>query len=421
MEERRIRNSLAVSTPARGGRIVALDVVRGLCLSEMMVDHVPHNIVWQFLTGAPGFFSAAEGFVFLSGFVGCWTATRALNRGHSMNSIFRRFHSRNLMLYRMYLLLLTMVLWFAVRGGPQFDIWRQFCDVRAGAVQVWLRGAMLLHLPDYLDIFAMYVVFLTAMPVLFNQVRLGRIKTVLLVSLIIWGIAQVWDPSWSGYLLYKAGYFNVLAWQFLYTLGAVLGYKAANGKITHRPRFYSFIVCLVLATLFFLTRHVGIAQYIGLRLPVLDSSSLAYKPKLGVLRVLNFLVVAYCVWYVMLRFGQRLSRKYAYRQFALLGQHSLQVFSWSVAVTYISFLSGRTWIHIRPSVQLLIVALVVMSLWIPAHLHARWSKWVRESRNTRSICELPPQVVEIRCYSLSSLRRVSGDGSRVTPQAHGNR
>src|ERR1700693_5577126 len=63
-------------TPGRGipprldlKRSVLVDFLRGLCLLLMTADHLPLTLVRKFTWQTFGFFSAAEGFVFLSGLV----------------------------------------------------------------------------------------------------------------------------------------------------------------------------------------------------------------------------------------------------------------------------------------------------------------------------------------------------------------
>jgi hypothetical protein len=53
-----------------------LDMLRGLCLVLMTVDHLPINPLFRFTNQTLGFVSAAEGFVFISGVVsgGCLDA-----------------------------------------------------------------------------------------------------------------------------------------------------------------------------------------------------------------------------------------------------------------------------------------------------------------------------------------------------------
>src|SRR5579872_4308300 len=60
------------SSPPATGRIAAVDALRGLCLILMTLGHLPENPVYRFenfVFGAFGFFTAASGFVFLSGWI----------------------------------------------------------------------------------------------------------------------------------------------------------------------------------------------------------------------------------------------------------------------------------------------------------------------------------------------------------------
>src|SRR4051812_17257325 len=57
----------AVALAASSGRDVRIDVLRGLALLVIFVDHVPQNPLSAFTPQALGLSDAAEAFVFMSG------------------------------------------------------------------------------------------------------------------------------------------------------------------------------------------------------------------------------------------------------------------------------------------------------------------------------------------------------------------
>src|SRR5580693_1644014 len=58
-----------IAPPVDLKRSGLVDFLRGICLLLMTVDHLPLTLVRKFTWQTFGFFSAAEGFVFLSGLV----------------------------------------------------------------------------------------------------------------------------------------------------------------------------------------------------------------------------------------------------------------------------------------------------------------------------------------------------------------
>jgi OpgC protein len=66
-----------------------------------------------------------------------------------------------------------------------------------------------------------------------------------------------------------------------------------------------------------------------------------------------------------------------------LGQHSLQVFSWSVGMTYLAFLSGESWRHLHVPTQTFLAVSAVVSLWVSAWLHSIWKNRAEFSGDPR--------------------------------------
>jgi len=357
-------------------------MLRGVCLLEMMANHLPSNILTARAVETAGFISAAEGFVFLSGFVAGWTSAQALRVNKPRSTISKRFLKRALQLYVIYLALFTIILFTASTGGSRFSEWRLFCDLRGGSAEFrWLLGATFLHLPKYLDIFSMYCIFLLCVPMMLRALKADRQWLLLAISAGIWGASQVWRLP--GIVTGGFGFFNVLSWQLMFTAGVVLGFRH-DRQAQPQSRgllFLSAITCLALLIL----RYPGLAQPYGIHLPYLDPygfttdllapSKLVEKSTLGPLRLINFAAMAYTLWSLVWWLGPAAEATWAFQKLAFLGRHSLQVFSWSIGVTFLVYLSGESWLGIPAGLQIGLFGALTAALWIPALLHRRWQEY----------------------------------------------
>jgi hypothetical protein len=93
---------------------------------------------------------------------------------------------------------------------------------------------LLLHQPPLFDILPMYVILLGATPLLLAVARRYGWTLVVLLSAIVWLVAQFkWDALLgdpSRLPAVRLASFNLFAWQFLWTCGIALGETA-----TRRP------------------------------------------------------------------------------------------------------------------------------------------------------------------------------------------
>jgi hypothetical protein len=154
----------------RSRRSILLDFLRGLCLLVMTVDHLPQtfikNITWQ----GVGFFSAAEGFIFLSGLVPRASPSCANGSAESRLSL---SHQRG-----------ADVIPVSGCNGRICNVGQR---VSTGLVP---GGRTLLYLaaPAYSDILPMYCIFLLLLPAAMWALTIG--------DFILWP-RQAWDcGSW---------------------------------------------------------------------------------------------------------------------------------------------------------------------------------------------------------------------------------
>ena len=148
--------SKSPSPPRSRHRIVVLDAFRGLCFVFMTMDHFPGDPFARFSNpsyGPFGLFTAALGFVFLSGLVGGLTYERdRATRGYRwmVRRVLRR--TRDLYLVQMAMFLLLVA---AATLDRSHVLW-QLDLVRADPWKGLVFGSFLLYEPGNLGILPMY-------------------------------------------------------------------------------------------------------------------------------------------------------------------------------------------------------------------------------------------------------------------------
>jgi hypothetical protein len=130
-------------------------------------------------------------------------------------------------------------------------------------------------------------------------------------------------PNYDGALIappLNLGFFNMLAWQFLFVAGVAVGHAKTRAKAPLAPvRPVLLTAAAGVAGFFFCLQH-------GFIRPLWPDSLfgiLLNKPTLGLLRLGNFALAAYLIAVA----GTRFPRLFQWRPLALLGRHSLLVVS----------------------------------------------------------------------------------------------
>lgn len=237
----------SLTSSARDPRV---DVLRGLSLLSIFVDHIPQNWLADFTLHNFGFSDAAEIFVLLAGF----SATHAYNsvfERHGLRVGLTKVFLRCLRIYgvQVALLLATMLLvgvWERVYGMQSIIVGPMLRDGWHGA----LRGVSLQALPAYLDILPLYILLLAVFPV----IRFGMARSVaatLSASVALYGAANVlhWNLRNVVDTADRAHwYFDPFTWQVLFVLGAAMAIATRQGRpIMVRPAPALLTLCWLYA------------------------------------------------------------------------------------------------------------------------------------------------------------------------------
>ncbi|MBV8717963.1 MAG: OpgC domain-containing protein [Chloroflexi bacterium] len=236
-------------------RDLRVDLLRGFCIFAMVVDHFGGDSWLYAITGGNRFYvSAAEGFIFISGFI-MGQAYRA-KRDRSglpaaMGDALRRARTLYLATVAMTLIFSALylytdiALWTGRDFGLGIDSWQEIV-VAAVTLHYTYHGT---------DILAMYTILLLVAPLILLMLSIGEWWVVLIPSWLLWLIYQVYpEEAAVPWYIRHGENFPIAAWQVLFVTGHVLGFY--RGALTSwLQRFRRVRVVLV---------AIGLAITLGL-------------------------------------------------------------------------------------------------------------------------------------------------------------
>ena len=292
------------------------------------LTHLP-TVASVYVNQPIGFFSAAEGFIFLSALFTGRIYFRVAERD-GFAAMKHKLGLRTLRLYGYHALLMAATFLIAVpiaehgnRPGLHnlLDFYFAVGPLRSG-----VDAALLVYRPPLLDILPMYIIFLLLTgAVMTVAARLGW-KYVLGGSFALWLLAQFGlRQSAYGLLthlgvsipLNQMGSFDLWAWQFLWMLGLWFGVRWAKNDLNLQDwaKKLTFPALLIVAVFLVLRYSVGNGVELG-RLEINFD-----KWHLGGVRLIDFSAFA-----ILLIRAQSFVKTLAVRPLVMLGQSSLQVF-----------------------------------------------------------------------------------------------
>lgn len=309
-------------------RIKALDSIRGLLLLQMTLDHFGKPISY-YLYQCFGFFSAAEGFFFLSGFVGILAAFSKSAKDPKQTWMRRR--SCRIWVYHLAtLFIVCMLAYFALVRIQWF-----FAPMYSHLGQSIPLSAILAYTPLYLDVLPLYVILLLVGSFTFPLFVKAKNKTQIFLlwipSLVLWAFALTGYidstlhglfPKWVSH-----GDFRPFSWQFIYFTGAAVAawwkHSNDNDKQLIRKITPWFLIPFAFC---FLWSH----QFIPLELP---SDFMVDKQFVGPLRAANFFIFVMLIAGIVRKWPAALDFKIT----NVIGRHSLDVYSAHIVLLYLWF------------------------------------------------------------------------------------
>ena len=312
-----------------GQRDLRIDFLRGLALIFIFVDHVPDSLFSLFSLRSYAFADAAELFFFLSGFVAAMVYGRtAATAGESAATW--RIWRRAWVLYVAQLLLFVFLvaeISLAVAGTGHGIYHHHFrLDVFLAQPDTAIVHALLMrYQPRYLDILPVYVLLMIAFPaVLAGLAR--NLWLVLVPSTALYLAVQIWSVTLHTFPNDTGWFFNPLAWQFLFVLGASLGHPRLKGQWAFLDNRWLLAGATAVAGLVAVFQIPEALRMIWPHIVSLRPSPLPLdKAALEPLRLVSFFALALLARrYVPA--GARLARTAVARAVIRCGQHSLHIF-----------------------------------------------------------------------------------------------
>jgi hypothetical protein len=368
---------------ARGSqRQPELDALRGLMLTLMTLAHLPTQA--QVITNQQlGFVSEAEGFIFLSAFLTGRIFERMANES-GFPTVIKRLWSRALRLYSYHLFLLgiafTVVATVAIHTKrPSLEGLLDF--YLAHPIHAVCSAVLLVYCPPLLDILPTYIIFLLATPIALYVGRRWSWKLVLIPSGLIWVLAQfglrtaihahMVQSAGLQIPLNEMGAFDLLAWQFLWTLGLWIGAGCPGSICKVLTSKMGVISALVVVAAFFLLRHPILhVQFDGALW-----SGLINKWHLGALRLLDF--SSFAILFAVSR--SWLARWLTISPLVSLGKASLEVFCAHLLFCFaaLSFVGDGT--GLPAWIQSALIATTFIGLYMVARLFANPRTGIRQA------------------------------------------
>lgn len=311
-------------------RDLRLDFFRGLALIFIFIDHIPENILSYFTIQAVQFFDAAEVFIFISGYTAALVYGRTLALQGPLYAT-ARILSRAWQLYVAHIFLFVIFIaevsyTVTTFNNPMYNEEMRVGDFLEEPHVAIVKALLLQFQPTFLDILPLYIVLLAAFPLILLALRRQPLL-VWIPCFLLYLAVQVTNLSVLAYPEGHVWYFNPLAWQFLFTAGAALGFgRTQRRRWSHFERTILPMAVILVAVGLIIklswTIHGVWEPFPGLFLKQLWPVN---KSNLSPIRLVPFFAVLVVVA-VLVRPDAALLRTAAAKPLVLCGQQSLEIF-----------------------------------------------------------------------------------------------
>lgn len=310
-------------------RVTAYDGLRGWLLIIITCNHLWGNYVSDFTRSPFGFVSAAEAFVFLSGFV-AYIVYRKLDTTPKLQT--KRILSRVATIYLFHIAAITITFLFVYWFPLYQTMWSEFFlagNFYTDKSQFFLACILLLEHPGYHDILIMYLISMLLLPFAMAALRKRMWYLVITISIMVWYFApyinlETFSSTYQFLfpnLTPQVSYFDPLAWQLYFYLGVILSYLHKEQIVTFEFNWFIKGLILTIALIYMVSKQLGVPELSH----YINNSGIA---PIGI--VINLLVLAYCfkLWI------QYFPAVFTFKFPVFIGQHALPVFSFHTVVVY---------------------------------------------------------------------------------------
>ena len=329
-------------------RDLRLDLLRGIGLWMIFLDHIPDDVVsWMTLRNY-GFSDAAEFFVFISGYLLGFIYGPIIASGAFLPALKRLW----LRCWQMYVAHILLFLAFTAQiartarkwDNPMYKDEFNVANFLAHPDELIGKALTLQYKPVDLDVLPLFIALVAVSPfVIWCMVR--RPNWTLAGSFVLYVLARYFDWNLPSYPKGTSWYFNPFCWQLIFFFGAWCG-MGAIGQLKEllksRIVYAIAVAWLLFAFVIVMTWHSAfleslIPKWMIKRIYPID------KTDLDMLRFTHFCALAFIGSRYLNRDWKGL-RSVWLRPLVLCGQHSLPLFCLGV---FLSF--GAHWVLVQYS------------------------------------------------------------------------
>lgn len=329
------------------GRDLRLDFFRGLALFFIFIDHIPDNTLSYFTLTSVGFSDAAEVFIFISGYTAAMVYGRTMLRQGTLFAaaqIYRRvwqLYVAHIFLFMIFTAEVSYTVW--TFNNPMYSDELRVGDFLAQPHIAIIKALLLQFQPTFLDILPLYIVLLATFPIVLLLLR-QNLLAALLPSLALYVAAHLFGLALSAYPQDHVWYFNPLAWQLLFALGAAFGFARVTDRHVLPAAAWPMAVAAAIVLASFVVKLSWTLHGLSDSIPALFLKQIwpINKSNLAPVRIVHFLALAALVAYLVPAESKFLRQGFA-RPIILCGQQSLQVFCLSILLSVLSHFVLSEW------------------------------------------------------------------------------
>jgi hypothetical protein len=315
-------------------RDLRVDFFRGLALWWIFSDHIPGDVLGDYSLRNFALCDASEVFVLLAGFSAGSAYGSAMDRygyGYAAVSVLRRAWTLFVAHVFIFVVYAAQVGYSANILGRLSYLDESHLDVLAGApYRALLEALFLLYQPSLLNILPLYValllIFCIALPLL------RRPKLLLVLSVGLYFIVQVAGinlPSSLG----GGWFFNPLAWQFLFMIGAMLAYAPIRMPEPRRLFDMAAVLILLVGLVIIWVFWKDPPVLSILPQPIADRVLSIDKTTLDPMRLASVLSLLWLTVRLVPRGAGWLRSRWS-APLVMIGQHSLPVFCAGIVLSF---------------------------------------------------------------------------------------
>lgn len=203
------------------GRDLRIDMLRGLCVLVMVVNHISGASPLYLLTGGDQFLtSAAEGFIIVSGFTAGMVYRRLVMRDGLVPAMLKALRRA----FSLYLLTVGLTLFLVPLSEALGLQWATGLDLSRSLK--FVVSVLTLHRSyTFVNILVLYTLLFLALPLALLLMEQGRARWVLGASWLLWLVYQVYpEPATFPWYVEGGLPFAFSGWQVLFFSTLMMGY-----------------------------------------------------------------------------------------------------------------------------------------------------------------------------------------------------